>query len=53
MKLAPGWESTEENDLEASILSLMREIEIRDGDFLALKDEDPFFHRTTAVSDLI
>ena len=53
LKLAPGWESTEENDLEASILSLMREIEIRDGDFLALKDEDPFFHRTTAVSDLI
>lgn len=53
LKLAPGWESTEENGLEASILSLMREIEIRDGDFLALKDEDPFFHRTTAVSDLI
>lgn len=53
LKLAPEWEDTEEKELEESILSLIREIEIRDRDFLMLRDEDPFFHRRTAISDLI
>lgn len=53
LTLMPGWEHREGKALEESILSLIREIEIRDTDFLALKDEDLFFHRTTAISDLI
>lgn len=53
LTLMPGGESGEGKALEESILSLIREIEIRDTSFLALRDEDLFFHRTTAISDLI
>lgn len=53
LTLTPGWERREGKALEELILSLMREIEIRDADLLTLRDEDLFFHRTTALSDLI
>jgi len=53
LKITPGWEATDEKELEERILSLIDKVEIRDMDFLSLKDEDTFFHRTTAVSDLI
>lgn len=53
LTLMPGWERRKGKALEESILSLIREIEIRDTDFLVLRDEDLFFHRTTAISDLI
>ena len=51
--LDPAWELMEEKGLEEAILSLISKIEIGSGDFLALRDEDPFFHRTTEVSELL
>jgi len=53
LKITPEWESTQEKKLEESILSLSEKIEIRDRDFLSLKDEDPFFQRSTSVLDLL
>lgn len=51
--LSPEWETVEEKELEGAILSLLHGIEIRNRDFLDLKVDDPFFHRTSTVSDMI
>ena len=38
--------------LDEAILSLPGAVTILDGDFLNLKVEDPFFNRTTDLTDL-
>ena len=53
LALNPEWEQSEEKELGSSILSLLHEIEIWNKDFLALKVDDPFFHRVSDVSDLL
>lgn len=52
-KLDPAWETAQERALEAGIFSLISRIEIRDKDFLALKDEDAFFNRVMEISELL
>ena len=52
-KIAPEWEIEEGKELGGMILSLLHEIDIRDQDFLALKIDDPFFHRVSNLADLL
>ncbi len=52
-KLDPAWAEADEKPLAEGILSLISKMEIRSRDFLALRDEDPFFNRTTGVSELL
>lgn len=52
-KIAPEWEIEGEKELGGMILSLLHEININDQDFLALKIDDPFFHRASNISDLL
>lgn len=52
-KLDPAWETARERALEVGIFSLISRIEIRDQDFLALKDEDAFFNRVTEICSLL
>lgn len=51
--LDPAWEGLQERSLQGAMFSLISEIEIRSMDFLSLCDEDPFFNRTTGVSELL
>lgn len=52
-KLNPAWETAEEKNWGEAVLSLLSKIEIRSKAFLSLKDEDPFFNRTTDVAELL
>ncbi len=52
-KLDPAWENRGERPLEACIFSLISMIEVRDKEFLSIKDDDMFFNRVTEISELL
>lgn len=52
-KLNPAWERFQKGSLEIYVFSLISKIDIRDGEFLSVKDEDTFFNRITKIKELI
>ena len=52
-KLDPAWENRGERPLEACIFSLISMIEVRDKEFLSIKDDDMVFNRVTEISELL
>lgn len=51
--LDPAWKAMEEKSLEEGMLCLLSKLEIRNEDFLSMRDDDPFFNRTAAVRELL
>ena len=53
ISICPESERNINKKLDEQLLLLLRNVEIRDNDFLSLTVEDPFFNRMTAITDVM